>query len=356
MNIEKLLMLRKYVNYLMRCFMAVVMGLSLQTAMAEEGNYLLGSGDVLKINVYNNPDLSLETRVTEGGMITFPLVGEVQVGGITSSSAEKKLAGLLENGGFVKQPQINILVVQFQSKMISVLGGVNKPGRYPLDRATNLVDLLALVGGATQDGSDIVTIIGKSGKTEYDLHNIVGKGDGSQNIPLKGGEIVYVHARDVSVMGQVNRPGKYSVVGGVRTVADFLSVAGGINASGSDTATVTTMRDGKIKRFEVDVDSLFRTGDNTSNISLMSGDSIYVPRAPVVYIYGEVQRPGSFRIERNMTVIQALAQGGGPTARGTQRNIQLHRRNATGTIEKLSPALTDLIKQDDVLYVQESLF
>jgi polysaccharide export outer membrane protein len=95
MNIEKLLMLRKYVKYLMRCFMAIVMGLSLQTAMAEEGNYLLGSGDVLKINVYNNPDLSLETRVTEGGMITFPLVGEVQVGGITSSVAEKKLAGLL---------------------------------------------------------------------------------------------------------------------------------------------------------------------------------------------------------------------------------------------------------------------
>jgi polysaccharide export outer membrane protein len=356
MNIEKLLTLRKYVKYLMRCFMAIVMGLSLQTAMAEEVNYLLGPGDVLKIAVYNNPDLTLETRISDAGKISFPLVGEVEISGITSSLAEKKLAGLLESGGFVKQPQINILVIQFQSKLVSVLGSVYKPGRYPLDRATNLVDLLALVGGATQDGSDIVTVIGKLGKTEYDLQNIVGKGDGSQNVPLKGGEIVYVHARDVSVMGQVNRPGKYAFVGGVRTVADFLSVAGGVNPSGSDTATVTTMRDGKINRFEVDVDSLFRTGDNASNLSLMSGDSIYVPRAPVVYIYGEVQRPGSFRIERNMTIIQVLAQGGGPTARGTQRNIQLHRRNANGLVEKLMPAITDLVKQDDVLYVQESLF
>jgi polysaccharide export outer membrane protein len=354
MYCEKLLVLRKLVRYFLICMMSI--GLWLQTAMAEEANYLLGPGDVLKIAVYNNPDLTLETRISEAGKISFPLVGEVELGGITSTAAENKIAGLLESGGFVKQPQINILVVQFQSKMVSVLGSVYKPGRYPLDRATNLADLLALVGGATPDGSDLVTIVGKSGKTEYDLHNIVGKGDSLQNVSLKGGEIVYVHARDVSVMGQVNRPGKYAVVGGVRTVADFLSVAGGVNPAGSDTVTVTTVRDGKINRFEVDIDSLFRTGDNASNIPLMSGDSIYVPRAPMVYIYGEVQRPGSFRIERNMTVIQALAQGGGPTVRGTQRNIQLHRRNAKGEVEKLSPALTDPVQQDDVLYVKESLF
>ncbi|WP_235189775.1 SLBB domain-containing protein [Methylotenera sp. L2L1] len=353
---DKLLILRKFVKYFLTLMMVMFTGSWLLVASAEEANYLLGPGDVLKIAVYNNPDLTLETRISEAGKVSFPLIGEVELAGITSSGAEKKIADLLESGGFVKQPQINILVVQFQSKMVSVLGSVYKPGRYPLDRATNLVDLLALVGGATQDGSDIVTIVGKSGKAEYDLHNIVFKGDGVQNVQLKGGEIVYVHARDVSVMGQVNRPGKYAVVGGVRTVADFLSVAGGANPSGSDTATVTTVRDGKINRFEVDIDSLFRTGDNDLNVPLMSGDSIYVPRAPMVYIYGEVQRPGSFRLERNMTVIQALAQGGGPTARGSQRNIKLHRRNVDGVIEKLSPAMTDALKQDDVLYVQESLF
>jgi polysaccharide export outer membrane protein len=334
----------------------LVFGAWLNAASAEETNYLLGPGDVLKITVYNNPDLSLETRVTESGMISFPLVGELKLGGMTASAAEKKIAELLESGGFVKQPQINILVAQFQSKMVSVLGSVYKPGRYPLERATNLADLLALVGGVTQDGSDLITVVGKSGKVEYDLRNIVGKGDGSQNVNLSGGELVYVHARDVSVMGQVNRPGSYSVVGGVRTVADFLVVAGGINSGGSDTVTVTTMRDGKINRFEVDIDSLFRTGDNSANIELVNGDSIYVPRAPMVYIYGEVQHPGSFRIERNMTVMQALAQGGGPTPRGTQRNIKLHRRNANGVVEELFPKLTDPVKQDDVLYIQESLF
>jgi polysaccharide export outer membrane protein len=352
---EIVLNFKKYLTSFFACVMALLLGAWLNTAAAEEANYLLGSGDVLKISVYNNPDLTLETRVSERGMITFPLIGEVLVEGITASAAEKKIAKLLETGNFVKQPQVNLLVTQFQSKMISVLGGILKPGRYPLERATNLADLLALVS-VSSEGSDLVTIIGKEGKKEYDLHNIVGKGENAQNVPLDGGEIVYVHARDVSVMGQVNRPGKYAVTGGVRTLGDFLSVAGGINPGGSDTVTVTTFRNGKQSRFEVDIDNLFRTGNNAANIELTSGDTVYVPRAPMAYIYGEVQRPGTFRIERNMTVLQALAQGGGLTARGTKRNIQLDRRNEKGEIQKLKTKLTDLVQQDDVLYVQESLF
>jgi polysaccharide export outer membrane protein len=250
----------------------LLLGVWAHVASADEGNYLLGPGDMLKITVYNNPDLTLETRITETGTISFPLLGEVELGGITASAAEKKLSNQLESGGFVKQAQINILVVQFQSKMVSILGSVMKPGRYPLDRSMNLTELLALAGGVPADGSDMITVIGKSGKVEYDLRNIVKKGDGSQNINLVGGEI------------------------------------------------------------------------------------IYVPRAPMFYIYGEAQRPGSYRIERDMTVMQALAMGGGPTARGTQRGVQLHRRNASGVLEVLSPTLSDLVKQDDVLFIKESLF
>jgi polysaccharide biosynthesis/export protein len=336
--------------------MAFLMLAFTSLVQAVETDYLLGTGDMLRISVYSNPDLSLETRVDERGMISFPLIGDVKVAGLTVSNVEKKVAKLLESGNFVKQAQVNILVVQFQSKMVSVLGGVMKPGRYPLERATNLADLLALVGGPTQDGSDLVTIINKAGKKEYSLFDVVGRGQDSKNIALEGGEIVYVQSRDVTVMGEVNRPGKYALTGGVRTLSDFLSVAGGINPNGSHMITVTTLREGKKSRFEVDVEKLFRTGNDATNIELESGDTVYVPRAPMVYIYGEVQRPGSFRIERNMTVIQALAQAGGPNARGTQRNMQLHRRNAKGELQKLSPALTDLVQQDDVLYVQESLF
>ena len=250
----------------------MLLGVWAHVALADEANYVLGPGDMLKITVYNNPDLTLETRLTETGTTSFPLLGEVGLGGMTTSAAEKKLSNLLESGGFVKQAQINILVLQFQSKMVSILGSVFKPGRYPLDRSMNLTEVLALAGGVPADGSDIITVIGNSGKIEFDLSKIVKKGDGSQNINLVGGEI------------------------------------------------------------------------------------IYVPRAPMFYIYGEAQRPGSYRIERDMTVMQALAMGGGPTARGTQRGVQLHRRNAIGVVEVLSPTLSDLVKQNDVLFIKESLF
>jgi polysaccharide biosynthesis/export protein len=336
--------------------MALVIASWLHVASAQEPNYVLGPGDVVKITVFNNPDLTLEARVSEAGLISYPLIGQVKIGGITTFAAEKRIAGMLNKGGFIKDPQVNILVTLFQSKLVSVLGSVYKPGRYPLERTTNLADLLALVGGVTPDGSDLVTIVDASGKTEYDMQKIVGKANGLKSIILSGGEVVYVHSRDISVMGQVLRPGKYAVVGGVRTVADFLTVAGGIIPTGSDTVTVTTVRDGKINRFDVDVDSLFRTGDNTANIELASGDSVYVPHAPMFYIYGEVNRPGSYRIERGMTVMQALAQGGGLTLRGTQRNIKLNRRNTNGDTLELHPTLTDLVQQDDVLYIQESLF
>ena len=74
------------------------------------------------------------------------------------------------------------------------------------------------------------------------------------------------------------------------------------------------------------------------------------------YIYGEVQRPGAYRVERDMTVMQALAQGGGPTLRGTESGLRLHRRDKDGKLQELQPELTERIQPDDVIYVRESLF
>ena len=83
---------------------------------------------------------------------------------------------------------------------------------------------------------------------------------------------------------------------------------------------------------------------------------IYVYRMPIFYIYGEVQRPGSARVERGMTVRQALAQSGGPTVRGTERRLRLFRRDAGGNVESTTPGMNDPVRPDDVLYVNESLF
>jgi len=322
-------------------------------------DYILGAGDLVRISVYGSPDLLTEARLSATGAITFPLIGEVTLGGLSATVSEKKVAELLEKGGFVKKAQVNLVVVQFQSKFVSVLGDVNRPGKYALDRPSTLSDALALAGGINPNGSDKVTLIrtnaGKTSKLDFDLRDLINKADANNNPTLNGDDIIYVNAREVSILGQVNRPGKYSVVSGVRTVIDFLSQAGGVSAGGADNIIVITKRNGKTIKQEIDVDQLYRKGDTSVNFELSDGDSIYVPRTPVFYIYGEVQRPGAFKLERNMNVAQALSIGGGLSARGTERGIKI-KRQVNGVLKTLSADAGDVLQADDIVFVGESLF
>src|SRR5471030_3263252 len=215
---------------------AGMLALLAQTAGAAD--VLLGAGDVVKVSVYGNQDLSLETRVSETGTITFPLIGTVELGGLSVAAAEKKIAGMLESGGFIRKAQVNVLVTSLQSAQVSVLGQVNRPGRYPIEGKRTLMDMLALAGGFNAD---------------------VG--------------------RDFEVVG---------------------------------------------------------------------GDILYVERAPRFYIYGEVQRPGPFRLERQMTLLQALSTGGGLTPRGTERGIRIKRRDAKGVLQVIEAKQDDLVQVDDV--------
>ena len=240
-------------------------------------DYTLGPGDTIRIVVFQNPDLTLDTRVTESGSITYPLIGNVEVGGLTVNAAEKRIAKGLKDGGFVHKPQVNIILNQVRGSQVSVLGQVNRPGRFPLET--------------------------------FNTH-----------------------------------------------VSDMLALAGGIAPTGSDTVIITGVRDGKQFRREIDFPAIYIEGNQSEDLIVSGGDVIYVNRAPVFYIYGEAQRPGAYRIERGMTVQQALAQGGGPTVRGTENRVRLHRRKADGTVENLSPELNDMIKAEDILYVRESIF
>jgi polysaccharide biosynthesis/export protein len=247
------------------------------TVLAEENNdYPLGGGDVIRIQVFQNPDLTTETRVSENGVITYPLIGNIEVGGLPISAAEKKVAAALKNGGFVRQPQVNIIVLQMRGNQVSVLGQVNRPGRFPLETLSRVSDMLAIAGGITPVGDDSAIIIGT--------------------------------------------------------------------------------RDGKPFRKVIDIAGLYLDERSNEDIMLMGGDVIYVHRAPVFYIYGEAQRPGAYRIERGMTIMQALAQGGGHTMRGSEWRLRLHRKNADGVVEKLSPEMTDTVQPNDIIYVRESIF
>ncbi|WP_374590506.1 polysaccharide export protein EpsE [Aquabacterium sp.] len=252
----------------------VASGTARATNIAE---YVLGPGDVIKVSVYQNPDLQSETRVSESGVISFPLIGAVKVGGLTITQAEKLIADSLRTGNFVKQPQVSILVELFRGNQASVLGNVNKPGRYPLETA--------------------------------DMR-----------------------------------------------LSDLLATAGGIAATGSDLVVLTGKRNGQSIRQVIDLPDSFAPGKRANDPIIQNGDVIWVDRFPMVYVYGEVQRPGNFRLERGMSVMQALAAAGGPTLRGTDRGLRIHRRDAGGKVQVLEPKLTDEVQDGDVLFIKESLF
>ncbi len=256
------------------CLLAMMLAICAFSAVAADTP--LGAGDALKISVFGNPDLSLETKISEAGSITFPLIGDVSIGGLSTAEAEKKISGMLTGGGFLHKAEVNIMVTELQSQQVSVLGQVLHPGRYP--------------------------------------------------------------------------------VAGKRSVTDMLAMAGGVGPEGGDTATVVRTRNGKTTKQIVNLVQMIQLADMKSNVDLVNGDVIFVDRAPKFYIYGEVQHPGGYKLEHNMTVVQALSIGGGLTPRGTERGIRIKRRDAKGNLVEISADHDETLQADDVVYVKESFF
>jgi len=166
--------------------------------------------------------------------------------------------------------------------------------------------------------------------------------------------VTRVRSRQVTVLGQVSKPGRYPLDDPNTGVTDILALAGGITPTGDENVIVVS-HDGKTRRV-VPIKDLVKTGDVSKNVEVASGDTVYVAQAPVFYIYGEVQRAGAYKLEPSMSVMQAIALGGGITPRGTERGLKIRRREPDGSIRTIEASPTDRIAADDVIYVRESLF
>jgi polysaccharide export outer membrane protein len=225
----------------------------------------LGAGDAVHITVFQQPDLTTDARVSDGGTITLPLVGEVKVAGLSPSQAGAQVAAALKHGQFLKNPQVSLTLTTVRSRQVNVMGLVARPGRYALDeQSSQLSDVLAAAGGIAAGGDNIVTLV----------------------------------------------------------------------------------RDGQSTKVPV----------LAKGVYLKNGDTINVERAPVFYIYGEVTRSGSYPLVPNMTVMQAIAAGGGITPRGSEHRVKLRRPAGDGKFVETDIGLQELLKADDVVYVKESFF
>ena len=239
-------------------------------------DYLLGGGDTVHISVYEQPDLTTDVRISQDdGTITFPLLGEVAIAGLSPEAAGSKIAKLLKDRGFIKNPQVAVTVQEFFSQKIRVMGQVGKPGEYSLKGESRVIDLITQAGGLQEDAADLIIVVKNEG--------------------------------------------------------------------------------GKSVKHEIDL-LQFYAGDMSQNIEVSRGDFILVPKMNRFYIQGEVSRTGMYRLERDMTVMQALSVGGGVSGRGSLKGLKVIRHKADGTTEKIGVELTDRLQPNDVLIVKERLF
>jgi polysaccharide biosynthesis/export protein len=224
----------------LRLFAALGLLTAVGTASAQAGatDYVLGPGDVIRINVFQSPELTLETRIAETGVVNYPLLGAVNLGGLSVRQAEKRIADGLLSGKFIKQPQVAILVLQMRGSQATVLGQVVRQGRYPLELSnTKLSDLIALAGGVAPDGNDIVTVTGtregKSFRKQVDLRTLFRGSNPGDDIVIQHNDVVYVDRMpQIYVYGEVQKPGALRLERGM-TVLQSLAAAGGLTLRGT---------------------------------------------------------------------------------------------------------------------------
>jgi polysaccharide export outer membrane protein len=239
-------------------------------------SYRLGSEDVVRVTVYGHPELTALSRVAEDGSIALPAVGRISLGGLSAKEAEQKIARLLADKEVVKDAQVGVFVEQYQSKLVSVLGQVARPGVLTITRGSTVTELISQAGGLTEDAGDVAIVTRKGRRSD--------------------------------------------------------------------------------EQIVVDLAALLEGRPDTPEPRVSDGDRIFIPKSERFYVYGEVNRPGAYRLERGMTVMQALSLAGGLSDKGTERGMRITRKTDAGGEETIPAQLTQQIRANDVLQVKESLF
>lgn len=249
--------------------------------------YTIVPEDVLKIIVFEHPDLSLEVPVTEEGNFAYPLLGNVQAAGLTVQELEKQITRRLAKN-YLVDPQVTVMLAKYRNRQIYVLGAVGAPGLYPLRHDATLLELLSQAGG-----------------------------------PVTGAA------------------GWYAMV---------------VRGAGLRSHAQGNMNNGRAEQdvIRVDLEKLF-TGETVQPVQLESGDTIYVPKAPVFYVMGQVRQPGRYPLEREMTITKAIILSGGFNQFAAKHHLKV-RRIIEGKPQEFRVEMHNLLQDGDVLIVPESAF
>ena len=315
--------------------------------------YRISPSDVIDITVLGEPDLSKQVVVPPDGKITYPLIGEIDVIGLTTQELANKLTERFKE--FIKEPNVAVSIIKFSFNKFYVLGEVAKPGEYDLVPGIGLREAIALAGGLTpQADTSSLILLNKEGKKEIINFDEILKG--GEDIKLKPGDTVILPTAVVSVIGEVRLPGQVTLFKGAKLM-EVIAKCGGFTEN-ADISNISITRTGKT----IYVDLSNPKSLNSDELTLQPGDVIYVPRGNIkVVVMGEVGKPGIYTISQvNSHLLDVLALAGGLRSTADERAITITRQKDEGneriTIDLRRASQGELsqnieLKNNDIVFV-----
>ncbi len=290
--------------------------------------YEIGPGDVLKVVVLGQAAMTGSFSVDPEGMVNFPILGKIKASQHTTLELERKITTLLADG-ILRRPQVTVTVAEYGSQRVFVTGEVPRPGRYPLKADRTLLALLGDIGGFGPNAGHEVIVV---------------------RPPVTGATSTEGPLVPLSLTGAPQpagaQTGGAAMVGPEAPATSVAPAASGIPglpfvAPGSEVFRISLLE--------------LQSGNPERNIALKAGDTVYFPKAAQVYVMGSVARPGPYRFQEGLTVLQALTLAGGVTERGSQGRTKVVRIVDGKKVEKKVNA-TDLVLPEDTLIVPERFF
>jgi len=246
----------------------------------ETSDLPLTSGDLIDVRVYGEPDLSGSYRVSDNGGITMPLIGDLELSGLTLEEAQKQMAQRFRDGGFMRDPQITLFLKESAAGMISILGEVIKPGRYSLPGSPRLFDALSAAEGVTSRAGREITILHRNELQQVLELSSDTSNEARENIALQPGDTLIVsRAGIVYVSGDVKMPGGYVMDGNQNlTVLQAIALAQGLNPTASlGKARIIRRRNNKLEDIPVPLKQI--TAASAPDISLENEDVLFIPNS-----------------------------------------------------------------------------
>ncbi|SRR5579872_1847878 len=196
----------------------------------------LGVGDLIEVNVYNVPELTTKSRINSSGDVDFPLINHVHLSGLTTEEGEDVIQRRLAEGGFVKDPHVSLLVDDYTSAGVSILGEVARPGVYPVMGQKRLYDLISAAGGLSEKAGRSLTLTHRDDPDKpltvplsRNLADLP-----ASNVPVSPGDTIIVRKADVVyVVGDVGHPSAFLTESGRLTVLQAIALAGGTGKTAS---------------------------------------------------------------------------------------------------------------------------